>query len=46
LSVPIPVLGSISGTYQVNGQVMTIGVTSKPFVISCSQIQNYVDNNF
>lgn len=41
-SVPIPIVGSVEGNYQINGQQVSINITKKPFVISCSAIESYV----
>lgn len=45
-SFSVPLLGStVSGGYQVGGQQMAITIDHKPFFVSCSQIQNYLESN-
>jgi hypothetical protein len=45
-SFSVPLLGStVSGSYQVDGQQMAIAIDHKPFFVSCSQIQNYLESN-
>jgi hypothetical protein len=41
-SVPVPAFGSISGTYAIWGQMLFIDISSKPFVVTCNEIENYV----
>jgi len=41
--ISVPAMGSISGTYAITGQQVTIDITHKPFIISCSQIQHYLE---
>ena len=42
-SVPTPV-GTISGTYDINGNSLDVVITHKPIVLSCSKIENYIKN--
>jgi hypothetical protein len=42
----VSLLGSnISGSYTITGQQMNVIIDRKPFLISCSQIQNYLKGN-
>ena len=42
----VQVLGNISGSYTISGQVMNINISSKPLFISCSQIESFMKNHF
>jgi hypothetical protein len=45
-SFGLSLLGStISGSYTTEGSEMNIIIDHKPFLISCSQIQKYLENN-
>lgn len=37
-------VGSISGTYTVNGNSIDFAITSKPIVVTCNKIQNELNN--
>ena len=42
-SFELTVLGSsITGTYKILGQQLTVSIDNKPFMIPCSTIQNYL----
>jgi len=41
-NVPIP-FSQIAGSYTIIGQIATVTITSKPFVISCSAIEDYIE---
>ena len=42
----VSLLGSnISGSYTISGQQMAVIIDHKPFLISCNQIQNYLQSN-
>jgi len=36
---------SISGSYTISGQQMAVIIDHKPFLISCNQIQKYLQSN-
>jgi hypothetical protein len=40
----VQVLGSISGSYNINGNEMNIIIDSKPMLISCKQIESFMSN--
>ena len=42
----VQVLGNISGSYTISGQVMNINISSKPLFISCSQIESFMKSRF
>jgi hypothetical protein len=42
----VQVLGSISGSYTITGQVMNINISSKPLFISCNQIESFMKSRF
>jgi len=45
-SFSLSLLGStISGSYTVEGAETNITIDHKPFLISCNQIQKYLENN-
>ena len=45
-SFSVSFLGSsVSGSYSISGQQMAIVIDRKPFLISCGQIQNYLQGN-
>ncbi len=41
-SISITIVGTIAGNYTISGQVITITITQKPFLISCSSIQTHI----
>jgi hypothetical protein len=43
-SVPVPT-SHIEGAYNIIEQQITLDITNKPFFLSCSQIQDYVQSN-
>ena len=45
-SFSVQVMGSISGSYTITGQVMNINIDSKPMFIGCSQIESFMKNQF
>ena len=45
-SFNVQVLGSISGSYNITGQVMNINISSKPLFISCNQIESFMKSHF
>jgi hypothetical protein len=45
-SFSVQVLGSISGSYTISGQVININIDSKPIFISCNQIESFMKNQF
>ncbi|MEJ7767422.1 MAG: hypothetical protein WKF89_06405 [Chitinophagaceae bacterium] len=42
----VQVMGLISGTYQISGQMMNIEIDSKPMFIPCSQIESFMKSKF
>lgn len=42
----VNVLGSISGSYTISGQVMHVTIESKPMFIPCSQIEAFMKKQF
>jgi len=45
-SFSVSLLGSsISGSYTISGQQMAVIIDHKPFLISCNQIQKYLQSN-
>jgi len=44
-SVPVPVLGTVAGTFSVSGQICTIHVTQRSFFLACSVIESFVKSN-
>ena len=42
----VQILGSISGSYTITGQVININIDSKPLFISCGQIESFMKNQF
>lgn len=38
----IPVIGKIKGNYVVNGQVATITITDRPWLLACSTIEKFL----
>lgn len=44
-SVPVPVFGTVEGTYSVSGQTCTIHITKRSFFLPCSTIENFVKNH-
>ena len=45
-SFSVSILGSISGSYSINGQAMNVDIESKPMFIPCSQIESFMKNQF
>lgn len=43
--VPLPLGQHISGDYAINGLVVSINITHKPFVISCGAIESYINSH-
>ena len=43
--LPVPPLGHAKGTYTISGQTLTIHVTSKSILLSCSAIAKYVKDH-
>jgi hypothetical protein len=39
-------VGTIEGKYSVSGQVVTVKVTKKPFIVPCSKIESTVRDYF
>jgi hypothetical protein len=45
-SFSVSLFGSaVSGSYTVSGQQMAVVIDHKPFLISCNQIQSYLESN-
>jgi len=45
-SFSVSLLGStISGSYAISEQQMAVVIDKKPFLVSCNQIQNYLESN-
>ena len=45
-SFGVSLFGStISGSYNISGQQMIVIIDKKPFLISCNQIQSYLESN-
>lgn len=44
-SVPVPVFGSVEGSYQIQGQVLTITITKRSFFLACGTIESFVRNH-
>ncbi len=44
-SVPVPVLGTVAGTYAVTGQACTIHITQRSFFLGCGTIESFVKSN-
>ena len=42
----VKVMGSISGSYTITGQVMNINIDSKPIFIGCGQIESFMKSHF
>jgi hypothetical protein len=42
----VQVMGSISGSYSISGQVMNINIDSKPIFIGCGQIESFMKSHF
>ena len=42
----VSVMGSISGSYSITGQVMNINIDSKPLFIGCGQIESFMKSHF
>jgi hypothetical protein len=42
ISVGIPILGTVQGNYVFSGQIVTITVTEKPFLLPCSKIESEI----
>ncbi len=44
-SVPIPVFGTVAGTYSVSGQTCTIHITQRSFFLPCTTIESFIREN-
>ena len=44
-SVPVPVFGTVAGTFSVSGQTCTIHITQRSFFLPCSTIESFVKSN-
>ena len=44
-SVPVPVFGTVAGTFSVSGQRCTIHITQRSFFLACGIIENFVRSN-
>lgn len=44
ISIKIPLLGKINGTYSVNNQTVSIIITKKPWTVRCSKIKKRLGN--
>ncbi|MFL5330129.1 MAG: hypothetical protein ACJ8C4_14605 [Gemmataceae bacterium] len=42
----VPVMGSIAGQYTVSGNVVTVTITDKPFLVPCATIEKKVREYF
>ena len=42
----VQVMGTISGSYTITGQLMNIDIDSKPIFIPCSQIESFMKSQF
>ncbi|GKS84274.1 MULTISPECIES: hypothetical protein [unclassified Acidovorax] len=38
-------LGTVAGTFSVNGQTCTVTITQRPFFLPCSTIQSFVQSH-
>ncbi|MDH5180632.1 MAG: hypothetical protein OEZ39_19365 [Gammaproteobacteria bacterium] len=45
VTIPIKVVGTISGTYKISGQICTIHITKKPLLLPCSTIETFIKDN-
>ncbi|MGL5890498.1 MAG: hypothetical protein ACRC3B_11465 [Bacteroidia bacterium] len=43
-SAPIPVFGTLAGTYTISGQTLTVTITQESFFLPCSTIQSAIQN--
>ena len=39
-SIPLPIGGTISGSYEVVGKSITVSISQRPFVVSCGMIES------
>lgn len=44
-SVPVPMFGTVAGTFSVSGQTIEIHVTQRSFFLLCSLIESFVRAN-
>jgi phage-related protein len=44
-SVPVPVFGTVAGTYSISGQTISICITQKSFFLSCATIEKFLKDN-
>ena len=44
-SVPVPVFGTVAGTFSVSGQTVTIHITRRSFFLPCSAIESFIRSN-
>ncbi|KQU74279.1 MULTISPECIES: hypothetical protein [unclassified Rhizobacter] len=44
-SVPVPVFGTVAGTFAVTGQSCSIHITQRSFFLPCSTIESFVKSN-
>jgi len=42
INISLPIVGLISGTYKVNGQVITIAINQKPQFVPCGMIEGKI----
>lgn len=42
----VKVMSTISGTYNVSGNTLSISINSKPIFISCNQIESFMKSQF
>lgn len=40
----VSILGSLSGSYTISGQMININIDSKPIFVSCNQIESFLKN--
>jgi hypothetical protein len=44
VSVPVPVFGTVAGTYSVAGQTCTIHITQRSFFLPCETIKSFLES--
>ncbi|HEY9362760.1 MAG TPA: hypothetical protein VIQ00_05835, partial [Chitinophagaceae bacterium] len=42
----VKVMGTIAGTYDIDGQEIHISIDNKPMFISCTQLESFMRNSF
>jgi hypothetical protein len=44
-SVPVPVFGTVAGTFSISGQTCTIHVTQRSLFLACGVIESFIKSN-